>query len=95
MSEGPGQVVYLQEASTHSSQGRSLDTVLRAALVAVETNQRGHYVTVFCMIELNVCCVCVCVRAYPAGAHHSLLHILSGAGLTFCFGLCGDVATAH
>lgn len=45
------QVVYLQEAPRHNNQGRPLDTVLRAALVAVETNHDEiHLVTFFCMI---------------------------------------------
>lgn len=40
--------VYLQEASTHSNQGRPLDTVLRAALVAADTHQGRHFVTLLC-----------------------------------------------
>ena len=53
---------YLQVASTHSNQGRPLDTVLRAAPVAVEAQLIWSDFFCFCMMCVFLCvCVCVCV----------------------------------
>ncbi len=58
------QVVYLQEAPRHNNQGRPLDTVLRAALVAVETNQdeiQCSHIFLYDIMKCLFLCVCVCV----------------------------------
>lgn len=90
------EAVYLQEAPTQNNQGRPLDTVLTAALVAVKTDKSSSHTLLYRQINIYSC-----VRAYLAGAHHFLFHVLHGARLCcwfsipFCLGLWGDVAKLH
>lgn len=53
--------VYLQEGPTCCNQGRPVDTVLLAALEAVETVQRAHRSFTRVAVHKRMSCRCVCM----------------------------------